>query len=41
MQEYNTLTGFESKSYHKDGTIIWIFENCRAARDEQLICRNS
>jgi sigma-B regulation protein RsbU (phosphoserine phosphatase) len=35
MQENNTLTGFESKIYSKDGTIIWISENCRAVRDAQ------
>jgi sigma-B regulation protein RsbU (phosphoserine phosphatase) len=35
MQEHDTLTGFESKIYRKDGTIIWISENCRAARDAQ------
>lgn len=41
MQEHNTLTGFESKIYRKDGTIIWISGNCLVARDEQLIRRNS
>jgi PAS domain S-box-containing protein len=35
MQEHNTLSGFESKIYRKDGTIIWISENCRAVRGEQ------
>ena len=35
MQEHNTLTGFESKIYRKDGTIIWISENCRAVRGAQ------
>ena len=33
MQEHDTLTGFESKIYRKDGTIIWISENCRAVRN--------
>ena len=33
MQEHDTLTGFESKIYRKDETIIWISENCRAVRD--------
>jgi len=33
MQEHDTLSGFESKIYRKDGTIIWIAENCRAVRD--------
>jgi sigma-B regulation protein RsbU (phosphoserine phosphatase) len=35
MQEHDTLSGFESKIYRKDGTIIWIEENCRAVRDVQ------
>ena len=35
MQENNTLTGFESRIYRKDGSIIWISENCRAVRDAQ------
>ena len=33
MQENDTLSGFESRIYRKDGTIIWIAENCRAVRD--------
>jgi sigma-B regulation protein RsbU (phosphoserine phosphatase) len=35
MQENDTLSGFESQIYRKDGTIIWIKENCRAVRDGQ------
>ena len=35
MQEHDTLSGFESKIYRKDGTIIWISENCRAVRDAE------
>ncbi len=35
MQEHDTLSGFESKIYRKDGTVIWIAENCRAVRDAQ------
>ena len=35
MQEHDTLTGFESQIYRKDGTVIWISENCRAVRDSQ------
>jgi len=35
MQEHDTLTEFESPIYRKDGTIIWISENCRAVRDAQ------
>ncbi len=34
MQEQDYLTGFESRVYRKDGSIIWISENCRAIRDE-------
>ena len=33
MAENDTLSGFESKIYRKDGSIIWISENCRAVRD--------
>jgi sigma-B regulation protein RsbU (phosphoserine phosphatase) len=33
MQEHDTLSGFESKIYRKDESIIWISENCRAVRD--------
>jgi sigma-B regulation protein RsbU (phosphoserine phosphatase) len=35
MQANDTITGFESKIYLKDDTIIWISENCRAVRDAQ------
>jgi PAS domain S-box-containing protein len=35
MQANDTITGFESKIYRKDETIIWISENCRAVRDTQ------
>ena len=35
MQEHDTLSGFESQIYRKDGSIIWIEENCRAVRDAQ------
>ena len=35
MQEHDTVTGFESQIYRKDGSIIWISENCRAIRDPQ------
>ncbi|MEI7533832.1 MAG: SpoIIE family protein phosphatase [Verrucomicrobiae bacterium] len=35
MQESDTLSGFESRIYRKDGSIIWIAENCRAVRDRQ------
>ncbi|HEY5041380.1 MAG TPA: SpoIIE family protein phosphatase [Verrucomicrobiae bacterium] len=35
MQENDTLSGFESKIFRKDGSIIWIAENCRAVRDGQ------
>ena len=29
------MSGFESRIYRKDGSIIWIAENCRAVRDGQ------
>lgn len=34
MQETDTVTNFESRIYRKDGSIIWISENCRAIRDD-------
>ena len=34
MQENDTLSGFESQIFRKDGSVIWISENCRAVRDE-------
>jgi sigma-B regulation protein RsbU (phosphoserine phosphatase) len=33
MQEHDVLTGFESQVFRKDGSVIWISENCRAIRD--------
>jgi sigma-B regulation protein RsbU (phosphoserine phosphatase) len=33
MQENDTITDFESETYRKDGSTIWISENCRAVRD--------
>jgi sigma-B regulation protein RsbU (phosphoserine phosphatase) len=33
MQELDTITGFESEIFRKDGSTIWISENCRAVRD--------
>jgi len=33
MQEHDTLTDFESQVHRKDGSVIWISENCRAIRD--------
>lgn len=33
MEERDTITGFESQIFRKDGSIIWISENCRAIRD--------
>lgn len=33
MEEHDTITGFESPVFRKDGSIIWICENCRAIRD--------
>jgi phosphoserine phosphatase RsbU/P len=35
MQEHDVLSGFESQIYRKDGSVIWIEENCRAVRDAQ------
>ncbi|MGD0744928.1 MAG: SpoIIE family protein phosphatase [Verrucomicrobiota bacterium] len=35
MQKHDTLKGFESLIYRKDGVVIWISENCRAVRDPQ------
>jgi phosphoserine phosphatase RsbU/P len=35
MQEHDVLSGFESQIYRKDGSIIWIEENCRAVRNGQ------
>jgi sigma-B regulation protein RsbU (phosphoserine phosphatase) len=35
MQEHDTLSGFESQIYRKDGSVIWISENCRAVRDHK------
>lgn len=32
MHEQDTITGFESQIYRKDGSIIWISENCHARR---------
>jgi sigma-B regulation protein RsbU (phosphoserine phosphatase) len=32
MEEHDTLTNFESQIFRKDGSIIWISENCRAIR---------
>src|SRR6267378_6353479 len=33
MQEHDTISGFKSQVYRKDGSVIWISENCRAVRD--------
>lgn len=35
MQANDTTTDFESRIYRKDGSVIWISENCRAVRDAQ------
>ncbi len=35
MDEHDTITDFESQIYRKDGSVIWISENCRAIRDAQ------
>ena len=33
LHQQNTVTGFESQVYRKDGCVIWITENARAVRD--------
>jgi len=33
MQKNDTSTAFESQIFRKDGSVIWISENCRAVRD--------
>lgn len=35
MQGNDVITGFESKIFRKDQTVIWISENCRAVRDAE------
>jgi sigma-B regulation protein RsbU (phosphoserine phosphatase) len=35
MQGNDIITGFESRIYRKDNTIIWISENCRAVRNAE------
>jgi sigma-B regulation protein RsbU (phosphoserine phosphatase) len=35
MQQDDTLTGFESQVHRKDGSVIWISENCRSVRDAE------
>jgi sigma-B regulation protein RsbU (phosphoserine phosphatase) len=35
MDEHDTITGFESQIFRKDGSIIWISENCRAIRNDK------
>ena len=32
MQEHDVITSFESEIFRKDGSTIWISENCRAVR---------
>ncbi|MFO1487625.1 MAG: SpoIIE family protein phosphatase [Verrucomicrobiota bacterium] len=34
MQEHDTIIDFESETFRKDGSTIWISENCRAIRDK-------
>ena len=33
LHEHNTVTGFESQVYRRDGHVIWITETARAVRD--------
>jgi len=35
IEEHNSISGFESQVYRRDGNIIWVSENARAVRDEQ------
>jgi phosphoserine phosphatase RsbU/P len=35
MQEHDVIVDFESPIYRKDGSVIWISENCRAVRDSR------
>ncbi|HZL43514.1 MAG TPA: SpoIIE family protein phosphatase [Verrucomicrobiae bacterium] len=35
MQQHDTITSFESEIYRRDGSVIWISENCRGIRNEQ------
>src|SRR5262249_49682564 len=35
MQQDDTLAGFESQVHRKDGSVIWISENCRAVRNAE------
>ena len=35
MQARDTITGFESEIFRKEGSTIWISENCRAIRDAE------
>lgn len=35
MAGNDVITGFESRIYRKDQTVIWISENCRAVRDDE------
>jgi sigma-B regulation protein RsbU (phosphoserine phosphatase) len=35
MEKHDVVSGFESRVYRRDGTIIWISENVRAVRDRQ------
>lgn len=39
MEEKDTITDFESRIYRKDGSVIWISENCRAIRDARGVLR--
>ena len=40
IQAHNSVSGFESQVYRRDGSMIWISENARAVRDQtgQLLC---
>ncbi len=35
IEQHQSLSGFESRAYRRDGSIIWISENARAVRDAE------
>jgi diguanylate cyclase (GGDEF)-like protein/PAS domain S-box-containing protein len=35
LEKHDKVSNFEYEAYRKDGSIIWVAENCRAVRDSQ------
>ena len=35
LEEQESITGFESQIYRKDGSLVWVSENAHLVRDEQ------